>query len=97
MTNQREIPVRKDLTLSQVVTRLALTSGMAYINTNTYPTLARWRKARTFNQRQAAEYLGLSQSFYSKLERRVTALRGSRAQIASRKTGVPIEILVVAA
>lgn len=58
-----------------------------------YPDLATWRGDR-FNQMIAAEKLGMTQSNYSKLERRVIALRGQRAKQVSAITGVPVEVLV---
>lgn len=62
-----------------------------------YPDLATWRTAKGLNQRQAAEYLGISQTYYSRLERGVQAARGQQAKAIMQKTGVPLEILVGAA
>lgn len=60
-------------------------------------TLSAWRRANGFNQEHAARVLGLSQSYYSKLERGLHALPGDRAKRITAKTGVPLEVLVVAA
>lgn len=59
-----------------------------------YPNLADWRQARRWTQQQAADFLGISQAFYSKLERRTHNLRGKQAKRVMERTGVPIEILV---
>ena len=70
---------------------------MKQITRRTYPDLRTWRKARGFGQREAADFLDISQTYYSRLERRVQAMRGKRAKIVTGKTGVPIEVLVGAA
>lgn len=62
-----------------------------------YATLKAWRQARQCSQHEAAAFLGISQGFYSKLERRSQALRGPAAKRIMQKTGVPLEILVGAA
>lgn len=62
-----------------------------------YPDLKTWRDAQGMNQREAAKYLGISQTFYSRLERRAQAMSGKQAKDAVAKTGVPLEILVGAA
>lgn len=64
---------------------------------HTYPNLKAWRRALRINQREAALLLGLSQSHYSKLERRTHATTGPRAKTITAKTGVPVDILVGAA
>jgi len=70
---------------------------MTEITTRTYRTLRAWRRALGLNQRDAAIVLGLSQSHYSKLERRTHAVPGKRAKLITKKTGVPLEVLVIAA
>lgn len=69
----------------------------ARVTRHTFPTLRAWRKALRINQREAALLLGLSQSHYSKLERRTHATTGRRAKAITAKTGVPIDALVGAA
>lgn len=64
---------------------------------HTYRTLGAWRRAQQLNQCRAAKLLGLSQSYYSKLERRLSALPGKRAKKIARQTSVPLEVLVCAA
>lgn len=70
---------------------------MAAVTTQTYRTLRAWRRANKLSQERAAKMLGLSQSHYSKLERRTHALPGHRAKVVNRKTGVPLEVLVLTA
>lgn len=73
---------------------------MAYIGSTherPYPDLATWRAAKRWSQRRAAEYLGISQTYYSRLERGVQTARGQQAKALMQKTGVPLEILVGAA
>lgn len=59
-----------------------------------YPDLLTWRRAQALNQRDAAKFLGVSQTLYSRWERRVQHLRGRQAGPIMRRTGVPLEILV---
>lgn len=68
---------------------------MSQVKVRPYPDLAMWRNDRKWNQEQAAEFLGISQTNYSRLERRVIATRGKRAKVIAEKTGVPLEVLVV--
>jgi transcriptional regulator with XRE-family HTH domain len=58
-----------------------------------YPDLATWRAAHGLNTREAAAVLGMSQSLYSRLERRVTYTKGPTAKRLMVTTGVPLEIL----
>lgn len=62
-----------------------------------YPDLATWREAQRLSQHKAAEFLGISQTYYGRLERRLQAARGKRAKEIMAKTGVPLEVLVGAA
>jgi transcriptional regulator with XRE-family HTH domain len=57
----------------------------------TYPSLVSWRTAQGWSQREAAEYLGCSQSKYAKLELQRTAPRPKVGMEISRTTGVPFE------
>lgn len=63
----------------------------------TYDTLLNWRTAAKLNQQEAAHIFGITSSHYSKIERRLVAVRGKLAMRIAQKTGVPIETLVVAA
>lgn len=67
---------------------------MASIKERTYPTLAAWRDALGLSQMEAARVLGISQTRYSRLERRVANTRGKTARKIWRQTGVPVEVLV---
>lgn len=67
---------------------------MAKVFERPYPDLATWRAAKKLSQGQAAEYLEISQTFYSRLERRMQAAPGKRAKVIMEKTGVPLEVLV---
>lgn len=70
---------------------------MPSVTTRTYRTLRAWRRAQHLSQERAAAYLGLSQSHYSKVERRTHALPGDRAKRIAQKTRVPLEVLVLTA
>lgn len=63
----------------------------------TYPTLLEWRTAARLNQEEAAHLFEIDQSFYGRLERREAAAGGKLAIRIALKTGVPIEVIVVAA
>ena len=62
-----------------------------------YPNLELWRQAQRLSQREAAKFLGISQTYYSRLERRTQAAPGKRAKVIMDLTGVPLEVLVGAA
>lgn len=70
---------------------------MNKVTSRSYPDLATWRAAKGYSQQQAAVLLGISQTFYSRLERRVLSAPGKRAKRIMEQTGVPLEILVGAA
>lgn len=70
---------------------------MRHITSRSYPNLLTWRRAQQLNQRDAAAMLGISQTYYSRLERGEQAATGKRAKGIMAKTGVPLEILVGAA
>ncbi len=59
-----------------------------------HPTLKAWRDALGVTQRDASKRLKMSQSHYSKLERRTHITTGPRARGISEKTGVPVAELV---
>ncbi len=97
MTQRAEIYFREDLTLSLYITTLRRETDMERITAGTYRSLRAWRRALKISQAEAAHILGLSQSHYSKLERRTHALPGKRAKGITKRTGVPLEVLVVPA
>lgn len=70
---------------------------MAIVSGRPYPDLATWRDAKGLSQQEAASLLGISQTFYSRLERRIQSARGKQAKQIMDKTGVPLEVLVGAA
>jgi transcriptional regulator with XRE-family HTH domain len=59
-----------------------------------YPTLKRWRDANDLTQRQAAAKLGISQSYYTKLELGKRVPRQPHLERILSETGVPLEVLV---
>ena len=62
-----------------------------------YPTLTAWREAVNLNQREAARLLGFTQSMYARIELgKKIPVRDDLKRI-TRKTRVPIEVLVGAA
>ena len=56
--------------------------------------LALWRQAHGFGQREEADYLGISQSYFSKLERYAVAQRRNIAKQLMARTGIPVEELM---
>lgn len=70
---------------------------MNRVKLRSYPNLSLWRNDRGWSQDQAAEYLGITQSQYSKWERGTSYPRGQKAKALHHKTGVPIVILLGAA
>jgi len=59
-----------------------------------HSSLKAWRRAKGFTQREAADYLGISQAYYSKLERHGQAPRKEIAKELTEKTGVPLDELM---
>lgn len=57
-------------------------------------SLAAWRQAKGFDQRAAARFLGISQSYYSKLERHEQAPRRDMLKALTARTGVPVDELM---
>ncbi len=76
---------------------------MKRITTRSFPDLRTWRRyqkrtdGRHWSQREAADFLGISQTYYRRLECGVQVARGKRAKRFTEQTGVPLEILVGAA
>lgn len=70
---------------------------MERVTLESYPDLRSWRDAKGFSQRQAAKLLGISQTYYRRLEIREQAASGKRAKTIMAITGVPLAILVGAA
>lgn len=60
----------------------------------TYPTLKAWRKAQRIRQNEAAKRLGVSQGYYSRLERQIKFPHAHTAKVITDKTGVPLETLL---
>ena len=60
----------------------------------TYPTLKAWRLGTQRNQVDAARFLGISQAFYSKLERGVQFPDRLNAKMISEKAQVPLETVL---
>jgi transcriptional regulator with XRE-family HTH domain len=59
-----------------------------------YPSLRHWRDENCPDQRSAAEQLGVSQGYYSRLERQKLHPHRTLAKAISDKTGVPIETIL---
>lgn len=59
-----------------------------------YPTLADWRNEQGWSQERAAQYLGVDQAYYSRIERRLRSPRPQRAKAISKATGVPLESIL---
>lgn len=70
---------------------------MEQITSKHYDSLEEWRKDHGFDHRQAAEFLGVSRSHYSNLERRNCVPRKSLRRSIIEKTGLSIEALIGAA
>jgi transcriptional regulator with XRE-family HTH domain len=58
------------------------------------PDLLAWRKANELDQREAAAYLGISQGYYVKLEKRLAKPRPTIAARVVERTGVRLEWLL---
>jgi transcriptional regulator with XRE-family HTH domain len=58
-----------------------------------FPSLLVWRLSLNLNQREAAQVLGMTQSKYSRLERRISTTKGAEAKHIIDRTGVPLEVL----
>ena len=63
-------------------------------HTRPHPSLKHWREARGFNQREAAQELGITQSEYSKFETGRRTPRPKRLKAIVAATGVPLEVLL---
>lgn len=59
-----------------------------------HSSLVAWRKASGFTQRQAAKYLGISQSYYYKLEAKQQQPRPRKLKTIADLTGVPVDELM---
>lgn len=70
---------------------------MTNVSARPYPDLKSWRRAYGYSQDQAAKILGISQTYYGRLERRIQTATGKRAKQIMDVTGVPLEVLVGAA
>lgn len=59
-----------------------------------HTSLEAWRRAMGFTQRQAAEYLEISQSYYYKLELKQQTPRKGILKRTTERTGVPVDELM---
>lgn len=59
-----------------------------------YPSLEAWRNDLRLSQEKAATKLGVSQNYYSRLERGVQFPRRQLAMAIARETGVPLETVL---
>lgn len=59
-----------------------------------HSSLSAWRRAQGFNQHEAAAYLGISQSYYCKLETHDQTPRPAIARRLMDRTGVPLDELL---
>lgn len=59
-----------------------------------YPDLKTWRRAQRYTQEEAAAYLGISQTFYSRLERGIFWPGRATAKRLMERTGVALETLL---
>lgn len=59
-----------------------------------FQSVAAWRAAHTLNQREAAKVLGVSQAYYSRLERGLRRPVEDDLKRIAITTSVPIEVLV---
>jgi transcriptional regulator with XRE-family HTH domain len=59
-----------------------------------HDSLAAWRRSHGWNQRQAAGFLGISQTYYSRLERYQQAPRRALAKSLTTQTGVSLADLM---
>lgn len=57
-------------------------------------SLRAWRQSQGFTQQEAADYLEISQAYYSKLERHEQAPRRDMAKGLVERTGVPLDELM---
>lgn len=64
------------------------------IRVKPHSSLRSWRTTMKFTQRQAADYLGISQSYYSKLEAKAQSPRRTIMRELTEKTGVPVDALM---
>lgn len=59
-----------------------------------YPTLSAWRDAERLSQEQAAKEIGVTQSFYSRLENGHMFPSRHLAKRITDTTGVPLETVL---
>lgn len=59
-----------------------------------HSSLASWRQEMGFNQREAAEYLEISQAYYYKLEIKAQTPRKTILKRLAERTGVPLDELM---
>jgi transcriptional regulator with XRE-family HTH domain len=59
-----------------------------------HSSLRAWRRAMGLTQRQAAAHLGISQSYYYKLEAKTQTPRKGVLKTVTARTGVPVDELM---
>ena len=59
-----------------------------------HSSLKAWRDWHGFSQHEAAKFLGISQSYYSKLEAHDQSPRKNMAKNLTARTGVPVDELM---
>ncbi len=59
-----------------------------------YTSLKAWRESQGLDQRAAAKALGITQGYYSRLERGTAAPRPETARTMMDICGVPLEVLM---
>lgn len=62
--------------------------------TRPYRSLVEYRRANNLSQTEAAHKLGVSQSYWSKVELGMRCPRPALAARLMRETGVPLEVLM---
>lgn len=67
---------------------------MKRVTTRPYPNLKTWREAAGLSQREAADLLSISQTYYGRLERGEQVVVRDAAKRIIDLTGVPLETLV---
>ncbi len=59
-----------------------------------YPSLQAWQHEARLNSNEAARFLALSPSYYSRIKRHQKAPMARLAKSISEKTGVPLETIL---
>jgi len=75
-------------------TRMVSTKQKFLTRVKPHSSLAAWRKAQGFTQKEAATFLGISQSYYCKLEVKAQQPRPAILKELTQRTGVPVDELM---